>query len=72
MKSVAPVLRSVREPPDNLEDYKREFGSLGPPLFTGVEKARRQSGIAQNLQTFYYKSTLYNHVFVRVSFMIGI
>jgi len=44
VKSVAPVLKSVRDPPDNLEDYKREFGSLGPPLFTGVEKARRQSG----------------------------
>merc|ERR1712200_200989 len=46
---VAPVLRSVREPPDNLKDYKREFGSLGPPLFTGVEKARRQSGNKQGV-----------------------
>lgn len=44
VKSVSPVLKCMREPPDSLEAYKQEFGSLGQPLFTGVERARRQSG----------------------------
>ena len=44
VKSVSPVLRSMRDPPDNIEHYKTEFGSLGAPLHGGVEKARKQSG----------------------------
>lgn len=44
VKSVSPVLKSMRDPPDNIEDYKLEFGSLGGPLHGGVEKARKQSG----------------------------
>jgi len=44
VKSVSPVLRSMRNPPDNIEHYKTEFGSLGAPLHGGVEKARKQSG----------------------------
>ena len=35
VKSVSPVLKSMRDPPDNIEDYKREFGTLGPHLHTG-------------------------------------
>merc|ERR1719154_385336 len=44
VKSVSPVLRSMRDPPDNIEQYKIEFGSLGAALHGGVEKARKQSG----------------------------
>jgi len=44
VKSVSPVLKSLRDPPDNLEDFRIEFGSLGLHLHSGVERARRQSG----------------------------
>ncbi|XP_023337419.1 transcription initiation factor TFIID subunit 6-like [Eurytemora carolleeae] len=44
VKSVSPVLKSLRDPPDYIEDYRLEFGSLGQPLHTGVERARKQSG----------------------------
>ena len=30
VKYVAPVLKSLRDPPDNPEEYKAEFGTLGP------------------------------------------
>jgi len=44
VKSVSPVLRTLRDPPDDLSEYKLEFGSLGPHLHSGVERARKQSG----------------------------
>lgn len=44
VKSVSPVLKSLREPPDNPEDFRAAFGSLGPHLLSGVERARKQSG----------------------------
>jgi len=47
VKNVSPVLRTLREPPDNLEEYKLEFGSLGPHIHSGVERARKQSGSKQ-------------------------
>ena len=36
VKSVSPVLKSVREPPDNIEEFKSLYGSLGPYLQQGV------------------------------------
>ena len=36
VKSVSPVLKSVRDPPDNIEEYKTMYGSLGPYLQQGV------------------------------------
>jgi len=47
VKSVSPVLRSLRDPPDDLGAYKLEFGSLGQHLHSGVERARKQSGSKQ-------------------------
>jgi len=44
VKSVSPVLRSLRDPPDNIDEFRQEFGSLGVHLHTGVERARKQSG----------------------------
>merc|ERR1719251_456235 len=44
VKSVSPVLKSVREPPDNIEEFKTLYGSLGPYLQQGVVRARQQSG----------------------------
>lgn len=32
IKSVSPVLKTTRAPPDILQEYKHEFGSLGKPL----------------------------------------
>ena len=44
VKSVSPVLKSVRSPPDNIEEYKASYGSLGPYLQVGVVRSRQQSG----------------------------
>ena len=42
VKSVSPVLKAMREPPDNIEDYKTVYGSLGPYLQMGVVRSRQQ------------------------------
>jgi len=44
VKSVSPVLKSVRSPPDHIEEYKASYGSLGPYLQVGVVRSRQQSG----------------------------
>merc|ERR1719309_1022009 len=44
VKSVSPVLKTLRYPPDNVEEYKSEFGSLGSYLQAGVVRSRQQSG----------------------------
>ena len=44
VKSVSPVLKSVRAPPDHIEEYKASYGSLGPYLQVGVVRSRQQSG----------------------------
>ena len=36
VKSVSPVLKSVRDPPDNIDEFKTLYGSLGPYLQQGV------------------------------------
>lgn len=42
IKVLAPILKSIREPPDNVEDYKQEYGYLGVALYNAVVKARTQ------------------------------
>lgn len=42
IKVLAPVLKSIRNPPDNLEEYKQEYGYMGPSLHSAVIKARTQ------------------------------
>ncbi|XP_043284021.1 transcription initiation factor TFIID subunit 6-like isoform X2 [Venturia canescens] len=42
LKSVAPVIRTIRSPPDYVEEYKQEYGYIGPMLCTAVAKARTQ------------------------------
>ncbi|XP_015186869.1 PREDICTED: transcription initiation factor TFIID subunit 6-like isoform X2 [Polistes dominula] len=42
LKSVAPVLKTVRSAPDYVEDYKLEYGYIGPALCAAVAKARTQ------------------------------
>ena len=44
IKSVCPVLKQLRDPPDNPEEYRALYGSLGQYLYQGVTKARQQSG----------------------------
>ena len=44
MKAVPPVLRSNRNPPDVLMDYKDEFGYLGQQLQASVMKLRQSPG----------------------------
>ncbi len=50
VKSVSPVLKSLREPPDNPEEFRAAYGSLGPHLLSGVERARKQSGSSKQQQ----------------------
>ena len=39
-KCCAPVLRNMRNPPDVVDDYKRGYGFLGPPLHQALIKSR--------------------------------
>ncbi|KAJ8870858.1 hypothetical protein PR048_027159 [Dryococelus australis] len=41
-KVLSPVLRTLRQPPDYVEEYVSEYGSLGPHLHSAVVKARAQ------------------------------
>lgn len=40
VKGVTPVLKSLRPPPDNIEDYKSEYGSIGAYLYQSVVRSR--------------------------------
>ncbi|XP_013193190.1 transcription initiation factor TFIID subunit 6 [Amyelois transitella] len=40
LKVLAPVVRQLRPPPDNPDDYKRDYGYLGPSLQQMVSKLR--------------------------------
>ncbi|XP_061711251.1 transcription initiation factor TFIID subunit 6 isoform X1 [Cydia pomonella] len=40
LKVLAPVLRQLRQPPDQPDDYKRDYGYLGPSLQQMVSKLR--------------------------------
>ena len=43
LKTVVPVLKSSRNPPDVAEEYTAEFGSLGAPLCDQVQRSRKSS-----------------------------
>lgn len=40
MKVLSPVLRQLRQPPDVLEEYRNDYGYLGPSLQPAVSKGR--------------------------------
>lgn len=40
VKVTMPLLKSSRQPPDNIEDYRQEFGYLGPVLHAAVTRSR--------------------------------
>ncbi|XP_012278421.1 transcription initiation factor TFIID subunit 6-like [Orussus abietinus] len=42
VKAVAPVLKTIRSPPDYVEEYKQDYGYIGPALCAAVAKARTQ------------------------------
>ncbi|KAI4466035.1 transcription initiation factor tfiid subunit 6 [Holotrichia oblita] len=42
VKVLAPVIKNLRNPPDHLEEYKADYGYLGPALHNAVMKARFQ------------------------------
>ncbi|XP_066147528.1 transcription initiation factor TFIID subunit 6 [Euwallacea fornicatus] len=42
IKIVAPVVKSVRNPPDNLEEYRQDYGYVGIAFHAAVVKARTQ------------------------------
>lgn len=39
-KILPPLLKTIRSPPDNLEEYKCDYGFLGIALHSAVQKAR--------------------------------
>ncbi|XP_072393317.1 transcription initiation factor TFIID subunit 6 isoform X1 [Diabrotica undecimpunctata] len=45
IKVLAPVLKSIRNPPDNPDEYRQEYGYLGLSLHAAVVKARTQPNI---------------------------
>ncbi|XP_013408910.1 transcription initiation factor TFIID subunit 6 isoform X2 [Lingula anatina] len=42
VKLVSPVLKTIRKPPDSVEEYKEEYGFLGNLLYLSVTKLRQQ------------------------------
>lgn len=47
VKVLTPILKTLRNPPDSLEEYKNDYGSLGPGLHGSVIKARLSANQAQ-------------------------
>ncbi|EFX79794.1 hypothetical protein DAPPUDRAFT_244529 [Daphnia pulex] len=43
IKVMVPILKVTRQPPDNIDDYRQEFGYLGPALHGAVTRARSQN-----------------------------
>lgn len=50
-KVCAPVLKTMRSTPDVLEDFKRDFGFLGPALHQSVIKARQTPNSASTISS---------------------
>lgn len=44
-KACAPVVKTIRNTPDVVEDYKRDYGFLGPTLHQAVLKARNAPAV---------------------------
>ncbi|KAK4880837.1 hypothetical protein RN001_008983 [Aquatica leii] len=42
VKVLAPIIKNLRSPPDYFEEYKSDYGYLGPSLQSAVMKARTQ------------------------------
>lgn len=40
---MVPILKMTRQPPDNVDEYRQEFGYLGPALHAAVTRARAQN-----------------------------
>ena len=40
LKGCTPILKTVKQPPDNVDDYKDEFGSIGQFLHASVSRSR--------------------------------
>ncbi|XP_044731888.1 transcription initiation factor TFIID subunit 6-like [Chrysoperla carnea] len=48
VKILAPILKTMRSPPDVIEEYKAEYGALGGPLQMAVIKARSQPAVSNS------------------------
>ena len=49
-KYVSPVLKSLRNPTDTVEEYISHYGYFGQLLFEGVQKERQQVALSQQIQ----------------------
>lgn len=60
------MLKITHQPPDNLEEYKKEFGSVGVQLHAAVSKARvTNSTQSSSNQTVTQTSKILIIVFLR-------
>uniref|UniRef100_A0A6M2DI21 Transcription initiation factor TFIID subunit 6 n=1 Tax=Xenopsylla cheopis TaxID=163159 RepID=A0A6M2DI21_XENCH len=51
LKTAAPVIKTIRNPPDITEEYKNDYGFLGPSLQTAVHKARISVTVTSTAQS---------------------
>ena len=49
VKVVTPILKSTRSQPDNPDEYKTDFGSIGPYLYQSVLRSRGSSAMSANV-----------------------
>ena len=49
-KHVAPVLKSVLKQPENQNEFRTEYGSLGPHLFSAIQKLKTSNPPSTNPQ----------------------
>ena len=42
-KVMVPLLKTTRQPPDNADDFRQEYGFLGPAIHAALARARTQS-----------------------------
>lgn len=63
---MVPILKVIRQPPDNLDDYRQEFGFLGPALQVSVSRSRTQSSgtPASSSSTLSGKDAFYRFLFI--------
>ncbi|KAK9504183.1 hypothetical protein O3M35_010570 [Rhynocoris fuscipes] len=48
VKILTPILKTIRNPPDVMEEYKNDYGSVGPALHSSVIKARLSANQTQS------------------------
>lgn len=58
VRVLAPIFKTSRQPPDLLDEYKNDYGYLGPLIHTSVVKARQQPTTTSSTPTTQTKSPI--------------